>query len=307
MRPKNNGWSERGEQRRTEPGRGEQARGGPERAEQGRNGQRRGAPERTGLDRASQGRGSQGRPSRERIRYLYEDDAIVVVSKPVGLPVIAPEGSRAKNLYDIVTAHLRERNPRARTAVVHRLDRDTSGVMMFAKSALGKKTLMSRWNELVRERVYVALAEGAFNAGAGRFDSWLLENRAGTVYTVEPGTHGALRSVTDWRVLRSSPRFTLLELSLETGRKHQIRAQLSAAGHPVAGDSRYGARTDPLSRLCLHASLLAVEHPFTHQLMRFEDPPPENFFTALKSPQRGEGDESDGGRRGPRGGRASRA
>ncbi len=224
---------------------------------------------------------SKSRLSHERIHYLYEDEAIIVVSKPVGLPVIAPEGSRAKNLYDIVTKHLRERNPRARPAVVHRLDRDTSGVMMFAKSALGKKILMSRWNELVRERVYVALAEGAFDADAGRFDSWLLENRAGTVYTVAPETRGALRSITNWHVLRRSPRFTLLELSLETGRKHQIRAQLSAAGHPVAGDSRYGAHTDPLGRLCLHASLLAIEHPFSHQVLRFEDPPPESFLTAL--------------------------
>jgi len=220
-------------------------------------------------------------PGGERIRYLYEDDAIIVVSKPVGLPVIAPEGSRAKTLYDIVTDHLRKRNPRARPAVVHRLDRDTSGVMMFAKSALGKKVLMSRWNELVRERVYVALAEGAFVADSGRFDSWLLENRAGTVYTVEPGTRGALRSVTDWRVLKATGRHTLLELSLETGRKHQIRAQLAAAGHPVAGDSRYGALTDPLGRLCLHASVLTIEHPFSHQIMRFEDPQPEGFLAAL--------------------------
>ncbi len=255
--------------------------------------------------RDGQGRAGWGRPGRERIRYLYEDDAIVVVSKPVGLPVIAPEGSRVKNLYDIVTAHLRERTPRARPAVVHRLDRDTSGVMMFAKSALGKKALMSRWNELVRERVYVALAEGVFDADAGRFDSWLLENRAGTVYTVEPGTHGALRSVTDWRVLRTSPRFTLLELSLETGRKHQIRAQLSAAGHPVAGDSRYGARTDPLGRLCLHASLLTIEHPFSHQLMRFEDPPPERFHAMVKRQEEREDEKpaeaEDGGTRGTRG------
>jgi len=221
-------------------------------------------------------------PRREHIHYLYEDDAIVVVSKPVGLPVIAPEGSRAKNLYDIVTAHLRERSPHARPAVVHRLDRDTSGVMMFAKSALGKKILMSRWNDLVHERLYVALAEGSFDAASGCFDTWLIENRAGTVYAVEPGTRGALRSITHWRVLDTSGRFTLLELSLETGRKHQIRAQLSAVDHPIAGDFRYRARTDPLGRLCLHASVLAVEHPFTHQILRFEDPPPEDFRTLSK-------------------------
>lgn len=122
-----------------------------------------------------------------KIDYLYEDRDIIAVSKPVGLAVIAPEGSRAKTLYDIVTDHMRRANPHARPAVVHRLDRDTSGVMMFAKSAAGKKVLMSRWNELVRERLYVALAEGAFRGESGIFDSWLIENRAGTVYAAKKG------------------------------------------------------------------------------------------------------------------------
>jgi len=214
-----------------------------------------------------------------KIDYLYEDRDIIAVSKPVGLAVIAPEGSRAKTLYDIVTDHMRRANPHARPAVVHRLDRDTSGVMMFAKSAAGKKVLMSRWNELVRERLYVALAEGAFRGESGIFDSWLIENRAGTVYAVKEGTRGALRAITAWRVLKQGKHYSLLELRLETGRKHQIRAQLSAAGHPVAGDVRYGARTDPLGRLCLHATTLTIEHPFTRQIMRFESPFPNEFLS----------------------------
>ncbi|GAB6275625.1 MAG: hypothetical protein SAMD01599839_01650 [Rectinema sp.] len=216
---------------------------------------------------------------REKIEYLYEDRDIIVVSKPAGIAVIAPEGSRAKTLYDIVTDHMRRTNPHARPAVVHRLDRDTSGVMMFAKSAMGKKILMSRWNELVKERIYVALAEGTFQEESGLFDSWLVENRAGTVYVAKAGTGGALRAVTKWRVLRGGNRYCLLELSLETGRKHQIRAQLSAVGHPVAGDARYGARGDPLGRLCLHATTLTIEHPFTRHIMRFESPFPDEFLS----------------------------
>jgi 23S rRNA pseudouridine1911/1915/1917 synthase len=212
-----------------------------------------------------------------KIEYLYEDRDILVVSKPAGLAVIAPEGSRAKTLYDLVTDHMRRTNPRARPAVVHRLDRDTSGVMMFAKSAAGKKILMSRWNELVKERIYVALAEGTFQEESGVFDSWLVENRAGTVYAAKAGTGGALRAVTKWRALKKGTLHCLLELSLETGRKHQIRAQLSATGHPVAGDARYGARTDPLGRLCLHATVLTLEHPFSRRVMRFESPFPDEF------------------------------
>jgi len=212
-----------------------------------------------------------------KIDYLYEDRDIIVVSKPVGLAVIAPEGSRVKTLYDIVTDHMKKENSHARPAVVHRLDRDTSGVMMFAKSAKGKKVLMSRWNQLVKERIYVALAEGAFREESGIFDSWLVENRAGTVYVAKEETRGALRAITAWHVLREGKRYSLLELRLETGRKHQIRAQLSAAGHPVAGDARYGAHSNPLGRLCLHATILTIEHPFTGQIMRFESPFPEEF------------------------------
>lgn len=217
---------------------------------------------------------------RGKVEFLYEDRDIIVVDKPEGLVVIAPEGSRAKALYDIVTAHIQRTNPRGRAAVVHRLDRDTSGVMMFAKHAKAKKALMDNWSSLVKERGYTALVEGPMPEDRGTFDSWLAENRAGQVYETGPGARGALRAITHWKCLGEAGRYSLLELSLETGRKHQIRAQLSAAGRPVAGDFRYGARTDPLGRLCLHAHLLVVEHPFTHQIMSFESPVPKAFLSA---------------------------
>ena len=218
------------------------------------------------------------RPAGGRVEFLYEDRDIIAVEKPEGLPVIAPEGSRTKTLYDFVTARIQRKNPRGRAAVVHRLDRDTSGVMIFAVHAAAKKALMERWNELVLERCYVAVAEGRFAQDHGIFDTWLVENRAGTVYEAAPGSHGALRSITRWSVLASNGRYSLVFLSLETGRKHQIRAQLAAAGHPVAGDPKYGAASDPLSRLCLHAAILGLEHPFTRERFSFESPPPESFL-----------------------------
>lgn len=167
--------------------------------------------------------------------------------------------------------------------MVHRLDRDTSGVMIFAVHAAAKKALMDRWNELVLERCYVAVAEGRFARDNGVFDSWLVENRAGVVYEATPGSPGALRSVTRWSVLASNGRYSLVFLSLETGRKHQIRAQLAAAGHPVAGDPKYGAASDPLGRLCLHATLLGLEHPFTRERFSFESPPPESFLRLVRA------------------------
>jgi len=214
----------------------------------------------------------------QKIDFIYEDKDIIVVEKPEGLSVIAAEGSRAKTLYDIITAHIQRKNPRGRAAVVHRLDRDTSGVMMFAKHAGAKKALMDNWNQLVTERGYTAVVEGSIVGLEGTFDSWLIENRAGQMYGTTPGAPGALRAITRWKVLSSNRKYSLVSLNLETGRKHQIRVQLSEAGYPIAGDPKYGAKTDPLGRLCLHATILGLEHPFTHELFSFESPPPEGFL-----------------------------
>jgi 23S rRNA pseudouridine1911/1915/1917 synthase len=211
------------------------------------------------------------------VDFLYEDKDIVVVDKPEGLPVIAPEGSRARTLYDIVTDRIRRTNPKGRAAVVHRLDRDTSGVMVFAKHAAAKKVIMDNWNTLVAERGYTAVVEGRLGGDSGVFDNWLVENRGGQVYVANPGAPGAQRAITRWNLLAAGSKYSLISLSLETGRKHQIRAQLADAGHPIAGDQRYGARTDPLGRLCLHAHLLELDQPFTHEQFSFESPAPEAF------------------------------
>jgi 23S rRNA pseudouridine1911/1915/1917 synthase len=212
---------------------------------------------------------------------LYEDDEIIAVDKPAGLPTIAPEGSRGKSLYGFVTNYIQRRNPRGRAAVVHRIDRDTSGVVIFGKSAQTKRTLMSAWNDLVVSRRYVALVEGIMESPSGTLASWLRENRGGTVYETPPGVPGSLRAVTHWRLLESGGGFSLLELELETGRKHQIRAQLAAAGHPVAGDPRYGARTDPAGRLTLHAASIELSMPHG-EAIRVESPVPESFFKPLR-------------------------
>ncbi len=220
---------------------------------------------------------------------LYEDEDLVIVDKPAGLPTIAPEGSsgRSRSLYDWVTVHIRRRNPKGRAAVVHRLDRDSSGVVVFATGGAAKRELMDRWNQLVRTRRYAALVEGTPPGEAGVLDSWLRENRAGTVYEAPPGSPGALRAVTRWRLLETGGGFSLLELELETGRKHQIRAQLSAFGHPVAGDSRYGARTDPAGRLALHAVSIELERPFGGGTVRAESPVPDSFLRPLRGRQKG--------------------
>ena len=224
--------------------------------------------------------------ARGHVAFIYEDDWIIAVDKPAGLPVIAPEGSRATSLYDIVTEHIRRRNPKGRAAVVHRLDRESSGVLVFAVSGKVKATLMSDWDRLARERRYEAIVEGELEEDEGRIESWLAPSGTSRMRVARPGEKGALKAVTDYRVLARGNGYSRLELGLETGRKHQIRAQLAAEGYPIAGDLRYGARTDPVGRVCLHAVLLLLEHPVTHEVLRFESPAPVEFSSICRSPER---------------------
>lgn len=221
------------------------------------------------------------------VQVLYEDEDILAVDKPPGLPTIAPEGKRSRNLYDMVTAYIQRGNPKGRAAVVHRIDRDSSGVVVFAKNAATKRVLMAAWNELVVSRRYVALIEGRMPGDSGVLDSWLRENRGGTVYQVPRGTQGALRAITRWRSLEDGRGYSLLELELETGRKHQIRAQLAAAGHPVAGDFRYGARGDPAGRLALHAVSIELTWPPGGGTRRVESPVPESMLRPLRGKEKG--------------------
>jgi len=221
-------------------------------------------------------------PVRQVPRILYEDEEIIAVDKPSGMPVIAADGSRARSLYDFITRHIRMSNPKGRAAVVHRIDRDTSGLVIFARSAATKRSLMGDWDRIVRERVYAAVVEGEMDEPSGRRESWLMENRGGTVYEVPAGTRGAKRAATRWQVRAHGSGRSLLELRLETGRKHQIRVQLAALGHPVAGDERYGARTDPLGRLALHAELIELVLPGRREALTIRCPVPPAFRAACE-------------------------
>lgn len=251
----------------------------PHGPEQGRRADKSGHDEAPAFDKKRP-----GRPLGNGLVILYEDDDVIAVDKPAGLPVIAAEGSRSKSLYDVVTTHIRAHNPKGRAAVVHRLDRDSSGALVFAKSAKAKTIIMSRWNELARERLYEALIEGELDDDEGRIESWLVEAGPSRMREAKPGEHNALRAITRYRVLGKGNGYSLLELSLETGRKHQIRAQLAALGHPVAGDERYGSLRDPAGRLCLHATLLVLEQPFSGKELSIASPAPREFAAAIKAP-----------------------
>jgi 23S rRNA pseudouridine1911/1915/1917 synthase len=205
---------------------------------------------------------------------LYEDQDLLVVDKPAGLLSIAAGVEREKTAYWILSEYLRQKGEKRRPAAVHRLDRDTSGLMVFAKSGTVKKKLMENWDSAVARRQYIALAEGEFprNKGGGPdegiIDEPLGEDRGGRVIVKA----GGKRAITRWKLLARGKGCSLLSLELETGRRNQIRAHLFFLGHPIAGDKKYGAKTNPLGRLALHAETLSFYHPSDGRLMEFSSP-----------------------------------
>jgi 23S rRNA pseudouridine1911/1915/1917 synthase len=207
---------------------------------------------------------------------VHEDAEIIVVDKPSGLLSIATERERARTVYRLLRDWVAARGPAgSRIFVVHRLDRETSGLIAFARSADAKRSLQAQFAARAVERVYVALVEGAMRAAQGTMTSRLAENRALRVRTTAHRREGR-EAITRYRVLERRRDTTLVELRLVTGRRGQIRAQLAAAGHPIVGDREFGSRTDPLGRVALHATRLGFVHPRGGR-MSFESPLPPAF------------------------------
>ena len=208
------------------------------------------------------------------LRLVHEDDDLIVVDKPPGLLTIADEGERQRTVYRLLRDWVEARGGR-RIFIVHRLDRETSGLLVFAKSPGVKQALQAQFAARTPQRVYVALVEGVVRADEGTLTGRLAEDRALRVRATRAGGHGR-QAITRYRVLERSADATLLEVALVTGRRGQIRAQLAALGHPIVGDRAYGSRRDPLRRVCLHATRLAFTHPAGRRLT-FESPPPPVF------------------------------
>ena len=209
------------------------------------------------------------------LRLVHEDDDILVVDKPAGLLTIATESERERTAYRLLRDWVANRGARSsRLFIVHRLDRETSGLIVFAKSVAAKEHLQAQFAVRTAERVYVAVVEGAGAPAEGTLVSRLAEDRALRVRVAERGD--GKEAITRYRVLERRRGATLVELRLVTGRRAQIRAQLAAAGHPIAGDAQYGSRANPMRRLALHATRLAFVHPRGSRVS-FDSPPPAAF------------------------------
>lgn len=211
------------------------------------------------------------------LKIVFEDPYIIIIEKQAGLLSIATATEREQTAYSILSEHVKNRDPKNKIFVLHRLDRETSGVMMFAKSEKIQKSLQNAWKEAVLERTYVVVVEGPVTKEQGTITSWLTESKTFMMYSSRTPNDGQ-KAVTHYKVLKKNKHYSLLEVKLETGRKNQIRVHMKDIGHSVIGDKKYGATKHPLARLGLHARVLAFRHPVTGEEVRYETDIPKEFL-----------------------------
>lgn len=210
------------------------------------------------------------------LKIVYEDAYIIVVEKMQGLLSVSTERQKERTALSILNEYVQRSGRQHRVYVVHRLDRDTSGLMMFAKDEKTQFTLRDNWHNIVTDRRYVAIVCGEMEKDAGTVVSWLTDR---TLYvSSSPTDDGGSKSITHYRTIKRANGYSLVELNLETGRKNQIRVHMQDLGHPIIGDGRYGfEEINPLGRLALHAFKLCFYHPVTNEVMQFETPYPGPF------------------------------
>lgn len=215
------------------------------------------------------------------LKVLYEDASLIVIDKPENLLSMASESEREKTAYAFLMDYVRrgQRRSAERVWIVHRLDRETSGLMVFARTEEAKRELQAQWPQV--EKRYLAIVEGTPPAECGVLRCHLDESNPLKVY-IAPPSKQTRHAVTHYRVIQQSASLTLIEVTTETGRRHQIRVQLADAGCPIIGDDKYGARSNPARRLGLHASLLRFPHPVSGECLTFESPLPRPLAKVLR-------------------------
>ncbi len=216
-----------------------------------------------------------------RLKIVYEDDDIIVVNKGYGLLSMGTDTKKDGTAYSILRDYVKWANPMNKLFIVHRLDRDTSGLMMFAKNEKAKETMQHNWNNMVLNRKYLAVVEGDVEPSEGVVRSYLAETSKYEVYSTDDPSKGQL-AVTRYKTLKQGPNYTMLEVELDTGRKNQIRVHMKDLGHPISGDRRYGAGASPIHRLALHAQTLRFVHPVTRREMNFSTPIPASFLSLTR-------------------------
>lgn len=235
--------------------------------------------------RAFENKKSQG-PKRPnfRIEIIYEDEDFIAIDKPAGLLAVESDNEREVTAYNYVLEYLQTIAKQARPYIIHRIDKETSGVLVFAKNPQIHSALRLNWNELVNTREYIAIAEGHFNLKEERIVNYLALNQNNLVYvTNDPSKQ---KAITNYKVIKENASLSLLKVLIETGRKNQIRVQLNNIGHPIIGDEKYGFNYNPLKRLGLHASYLEFKHPFKDKIIAIRAKTPAIFEALFKDNKR---------------------
>ena len=216
--------------------------------------------------------------TRSNLPIIFENDEIIVINKPSGLLSIASDKEKGSTAYRMLTDYVQQKNKHNRIYVVHRLDEDTSGVLMVAKNEKLRDALQDKWNDLVSSRGYYAIVDGKLDKKSGTLTSYLKKNAQNMMYSSKKAGDGQY-AVTHYKVISENENYSFLDVHIDSGRKNQIRVHLGDIGHNVIGDDKYGNPTNPIKRLGLHAYELVLTHPFTNKVMKFKAPVPKEFKT----------------------------
>lgn len=204
-----------------------------------------------------------------KLDIIYEDDNYLVINKPSGLLTIESDKEKTDTAYKLVLEYMQKYNVNQRAFQVHRIDKETSGVLMFVKNYELKELLIKNWNKLVKKREYTAVVEGIMEKKDDTIISWLKETSTNLMYDSCEAGNG-FKAITNYHLLANTTKYSLLDVIIETGRKNQIRVAMASIGHPVVGDDKYGNPTNPIKRLGLHASCLVIKDPITGNLLTFK-------------------------------------
>jgi 23S rRNA pseudouridine1911/1915/1917 synthase len=215
------------------------------------------------------------------ISIIYEDQYLIVVDKHAGMLSIATVSEKEKTAYSMLSTHVKKQHPDNKIFVVHRLDRETSGLMIFAKSEKVQKLFQADWYNTVTERTYVAVTEGSVIESEGVITSYLKESKALIVYSSQNPAYGE-KAVTHFTTLKINNSYSLLKINPETGRKNQIRVHMRDLGHSIVGDRKYGSTINPIGRLGLHAMVLSFVHPVSKEELHFETKIPQKFLKLFR-------------------------
>ena len=210
---------------------------------------------------------------------LYEDDYLIAINKPCGLLSISNEKEKEITAYRMVSDYVKKNSNHKYIFVLHRLDQDTSGVLVFAKNEKIRDKMQENWNTIVKKRGYIAIVDGKLT-GSDTIHTYLLENRQQFVYSSK--NNEGKEAITHYSVIKNNPNYSLVQVFIDTGRRNQIRVHLSEHGYPIVGDKKYRCKTNPIKRLCLHANILEFIHPVTKKLIHIESGIPNEFKKIIK-------------------------